>query len=372
MKVTCERDQLLGFARLASMLRGQGKAKFPVLDCIHFSVGKLGFSARMTDLETQITQSLVGEGAEDGEMLLPLRWLLNALPFCEKLITLESDGANSKVQSGLASFSLVVPPASDYPAADDFFDKDCDPSTESSAVIEAPDFYNALRQTLPSVSYDESRYFLCGVYLDILKTGMNLVATDGRRLAVAGLDFTWRLVAGESAILPTKAAKLMRHLAQKAGVVDLSIAPGQVRASFCGTAVKTKPIEGEYVNYEHLIPREFPRGFVTDRLGLYQAVNRMNTVADAKSNRLRFRLEKGAPKIVSHSETGSASEPLQGDYEGEPLDIGINGNYIVAAMKAFKAKTVTIRLLESLRPWLIESAEENLRYLIMPMRIDDY
>jgi DNA polymerase-3 subunit beta len=327
--------------------------------------GRLHLTA--TDLEVGVSCNIPAQVSAGGELTLPARKLtdiLRELP--EAQVTLATEGTGCTVKCENSRFSLVGIDADEFPPRPEI-------SPESSLTVVSDTLREMIRQTIFAVSYDETRYFLNGAYVVAKGRELTFVATDGRRLAksVRTLDSGPEL--DFAGIVPTKAVVEMDKLAAKVEKVELSLGPGHIVAAFADTILTASLIEGEYPDYDKLIPKEFPRRARINR-GLFEdATRRVALMADETSHRVAYELDGNVIRVTGKSEQGEAVETVEANYEGETLRIGFNARYVGDALKATDAPEIELLLLENLRPGLLkgEGSDEYL-CLIMPMRLDDF
>lgn len=319
-----------------------------------------------TDLEVGVSCRLSAEVAAGGEVTLPARKLtdiLRELP--EAAVSVTVEGAACALTCENAKFNLTGIEAAEFPPRPEV-------APETTLPLPADTLREMIRQTIFAVSYDETRYFLNGIYISAQGKELVFVATDGRRLAKS----TRTLEEGDydfSGIIPTKAVSEIDKLASKVEEVTFSLARGHLVADFADTVLTATLIEGDYPDYQKLIPQEFP-GSATVNRGLFaDATRRIALMADETSHRVAYEFDGESVRISGKSEQGEASETLAVNYSGDDLRIGFNARYINDALKATDAPEVEFLLLENLRPGLIKPVDgDDYLCLIMPMRLDDY
>ncbi len=368
MEFSCSRGMLFD---TLSMVAGVVKKNppLPVLSNVLVKAdaeeGRLRLSA--TDLEVGVSCSVPAQVSAGGDLTLPARKLtdiLRELPQAQ--VTLATEGSQCTVTCENSRFSLVGIDADEFPPRPEV-------SPESTLTVVSDTIREMIRQTIFAVSYDETRYFLNGVYMVAKGRELVLIATDGRRLAKSNRSLDEGLDLDFAGIVPTKAVVEIDKLAAKVEKVELSLGPGHLVATFADTVLTASLIEGEYPDYDKLIPTEFTRTARLNR-GLFEdATRRVALMADETSHRIAYEFEKGELRVTGKSEQGEALETMEVTYEGEPLRIGFNARYVGDALKATDAPEIELLLLENLRPGLLKpEGSEDYLCLIMPMRLDDF
>jgi DNA polymerase-3 subunit beta len=214
-----------------------------------------------------------------------------------------------------------------------------------------------------AIANEESRYTLNGALMVIKPESITMVATDGHRLAhVERSGEKFEGVSGELKTLVPK--KAMDEFAKDESTLFFRI----------GTRLLTsRQLTGQFPNFEAVLPKDNNKSIPLHGDDLAAAISRVAQFADERSRAVRLKLEKGELKLsASSAETGESEDSLETDYNGEPLTIGFNAQYIIDFLKATGSGDVKLELKDAqsagqLRP--AEGEEYKYRYIVMPMRI---
>lgn len=223
--------------------------------------------------------------------------------------------------------------------------------------------------TVFAISNDETRYVLNGILISIRDNKIRFVATDGRRLAFAEKEFENTAKKTCDLIVPTKAIHELAKILSWEG--ELKIIPSQNQAIFhCGeTYLISRLIEGNFPNYEQVIPKEEKTTSSVNREGLLQAVRRASLLTSTESPAVKIDFIKGRMLISSRSPNlGESKEELDADINGKEVSIGFNPNYLTDALKNLDIENVSFSLTDPDKPGLM-SGKEGYKYVIMPMQI---
>jgi DNA polymerase-3 subunit beta len=227
-----------------------------------------------------------------------------------------------------------------------------------------------LQETSFAIANDETRQYLNGVLFAINGPSARLVATDGHRLALSTrvLEPGGGVVAG---IVPRKAiAEIMRVLG--AGeTVQIAITENQFVLQMPNFVMTARLIEGQFPNYEAVIPKAHPGKLVISRSALAAALRRVAVMAEERNKPVKFMLGAAALKLsaVSH-DLGEAEETLDVDYAGAEVTIGFNSRYVLDAIGPIEKDQIVLEFKDSLSSGVIKSVEEEgYCCVIMPMRI---
>lgn len=351
MRISIERATLLhaltGVAKVVSPRNTN-----PILSNISLVVenGQLRLTA--TDLDIEITSSLPLLDAQDGALTVNAKLLTDIVKRAGTTLTLEATDGQLRVKSGRSRFTLQTLPIEDYPSlAASTFDTEFD--FDLSSVIAPVAF---------AMSSEETRYYLCGVYLHNVDGKLIAVATNGHRLARQIGDEAPEF---EGIILPAKLVNLLPK-----GTVRFSVSSSQVRISTPDMVITSRLIDGTYPPYERVIPQNNDKFMQVDRDTLLQAAERVAVIAGERGRAIKLMAASDALSLDVHNPEGAtATDSIEVVYGAEPIQIGFNGSYISDVMRAFDAGQVTVALLDSGSPALLTGSNEGLTIVLMPMRV---
>ncbi len=363
MKFRCERDVLveaLGSAGRA--VSGRGGA-LPVQSGIHCALegNELRLTGSDSDLSIHVTAEVAGE--EDGVTVLPGRLaadIAKALPQGAAVVTISDDEAT--IVSGRAEFTIRVLPADEYPRQS--------PATGDPVTLDAADLAGALKQVVPAASADDARPILTGVLLAAEAGGLRLVATDSYRLAVRDLPNSTVLAAGQSVLIPSRALSELTRMLGNAAQVEVRLGEHDASFQVGTTRLTTRLIEGEFPNYRGLIPPSYPNRLTVGRDALLEALRRVKLMArEATPVRLDMKPEGLDLKAISQ-DVGTASEDLDAKFEGNPLTVAFNADYLLNGVEVAPGDEIVISTVDALKPAILRSTEsDDFLYLLMPVRV---
>tara|TARA_B100000749_G_scaffold122825_1_gene93882 strand:- start:125549 stop:126664 length:1116 start_codon:yes stop_codon:yes gene_type:complete len=325
-----------------------------------------------TDLEVSLTDSVDAEILEPGRSAVNAKSLFDIvkeLPSGELQIeTLENHWM--KVTMGTSEFNIVGISPDEYPVFPTY-------NTDEFTQVESKIFTEMIEKTIYSVSNDETRYHLNGVFFEKLKGSENscrMVATDGHRLSVIDRDFGDKLagIGGQGVIIPRKGLNEIRKLIEgKDETFEMAVEGAQLIVRTGSTLLMIRLIEGKYPNYQQLIPQSLKQSIRVRKDELYSTLKRVSLLSNQKSKGVTFALSQGRMQVSSNNpEMGDAREELEIDYKGEDFKIGFNAKYILEALNSIGDETVTLEMNDQLSPGLVKpEADNNYTCVVMPMRI---
>jgi DNA polymerase III subunit beta len=231
-----------------------------------------------------------------------------------------------------------------------------------------------LKKTAFAISTDESRYVLNGIFFSLKDHKMTMVATDGRRLALADEEVDVGEKSQGEFIVPAKTVNELSRLLQAKGDVEIKYSENQ--AAFTLTDEKgasvlllTKLIEGNYPNYRQVIPGETKERIPLAREEFLHALRRAEIMTTDKANSVKMAFSKNNLAITANSpEIGEARESIAVNYKGKDIAIAFNPRYLIEPLTALAEDEVFFELTDELSPGVLKINGPFL-YVVMPMRL---
>ena len=259
----------------------------PVLSHVRMSVEGDDLEIRATDLDMEVVRTVPAPGGVEGGTCLPGRLLHDVVrKFEDSDVRFQSNGGHGRsVFSGASRFHLMGLPVADYPVLTPTDDGGV--STMFRTSVGA--LLSLLQATASSMSTDETRYYLRGVYLHVEDGRLRAVATDGHRLALASVEAPAGTEGMKPVILPAKAVGVVTETFKGASFdaeVEVECTSTWFRVRHGASTLTTKAIDGTYPDYRRVIPRDNPHAVVVPKDVLSAAVDRVATVV-AQSSRSR-------------------------------------------------------------------------------------
>src|SRR5205809_837256 len=373
MEITVSKFELL---RELSATQGvvERKTTIPILSNYLFEAGADRLSLTATDLDLSLRTSCNAKVKKEGSCTIPARKLhdyVKLLPDADITIKL-LDNHWVSIRCGRSNTKMVGMAKSNFPSLPAF-------PTAGAVTIPAQVLRGLIARTGFAISNEESRYTLNGALMLLKPESITMVATDGHRLAHCerpGEKFEG--VSGElKTLVPKKAMDELKSLVDSAGsdVETIEFAKDESTLFFrIGPRLLTsRQLTGQFPNYEAVLPKDNTKSIALHADDLAGAISRVAQFADERSRAVRLKLEKGELKLsASSTETGESEDSLETDYNGEPLTIGFNAQYIIDFLKAAGSGDVRLELKDAqsagqFRP--AEGEDYKYRYIVMPMRI---
>jgi DNA polymerase-3 subunit beta len=337
----------------------------PVLSGLRVSTAEGGIELVGSDLELTIRVEAKANVEGEGSAVVPARLLSDIVRKLEPgTVTMEFGDDDARIEAGRASFALRTLPAADFPRL---------PEVSGTGVrVEAGALAEALRQVVPAASRDDARPILTGVLLTASGGGLRLVATDSYRLAVRDLQgVTQFLEEGQRVLVAGRGlAEVQRLLGE--GEIEVVLAEREVVFRVGTTEVTARLIEGDFPNYEQLIPSGYPNRLTVSRDVIHAAVERVRLVGQGRDTapiRLAMTAE-GLELSAVAQDVGEAHESVEAKYEGSDLTVAFNSQFLLEGIEAAGATEVVVESIDPLKPAVLRATDNaDYLYLLMPVRI---
>jgi DNA polymerase III subunit beta len=365
MKIVCSKADL---SRIISLAQSAASTKnvMPVLTNLLFEADKDSLTVTGTDLELGVRVKINLEVAQAGTATLPAKKLAELVKTFDEgdvEITVK-DGVKAEIKSGRATIKLTGVPAEDYPSFPAY-------RKEKSLSLSSKVFLDMIRRAAFSVSMDETRYILQGALLQSDGKKATMVTTDGHRLSYIEHELS-SPQEPVSAVVPSKALlELSRVLEPKDTPVTVYFTENQVFFEMGELTVFSRLLDGQFPNFEQVIPKKNEHTLLANVAPLISVLNRMSPLASDKGNSVKFHLnEDGLQVTASTADVGEGSESLDVEYNGPAMTLAFNARYLLDALKALGSERLDMKLNTPLSPTLITPVGSSTvcRYVVMPMR----
>jgi DNA polymerase-3 subunit beta len=353
------------------------RSSLPILTHFKVSVTDGRTTLMATDLESWVAHTLPETTMSDeGAITVPSRnftELLNAMPDADIILRNDTENAQISIQCNKASYKLLGLMADEFPVLPELKDF-------TTFEIDRMDLRTAIKQTLFAVSHDETRAILTGALMTVSGETMKLVATDTHRLACRDCKVL-RTSGSVQVIIPAKAlSDIDRIMGTEAGTVSVGVSSNQAKFHVLHeggneTTLITRLIDGQYPNYERVIPMAAEQTITLVRATFAEAVKRAEIVAAQSSHRVILRSSEDGEKLTLTAESGTvgkAYEEMDFIRAGVVglIEIAFNGRYMLDVLGAIPSDGITLAFNGSLKPGVIRPVDDN-AYLcvLMPMQI---
>ncbi len=369
MKFVCYKDKII--KALNSVVKGvASKTTMPILEGILIQTNDNEIKLTTYDLELGIEYVMECEVKEQGSIVVNATMfteIIRKLPDSEinisvndnNLLTIECEGA---------LYKLATMNPEEFPELPKI-------EVENSISIEQSALKNMIRKTIFAVSTEENRPIFTGCLFEIKDNKLNVVAIDGFRLALRTLNIPVQ-VNDFKAVIPAKTLnEVNKILTESFETVKIGVSKNQAVFEMENCKVVTRILDGEFLNYETVIPKNWQTRIRVEKNNLQDSFERISlisssTIEKEKKYPVKVSVDIGKLTILCTNQTGDAKEEVFISTEGQNLEAGFNPKYFLDSLKAIDEEEIYIEFGTNVSPCLIKSVENNdYVYMILPIRL---
>jgi DNA polymerase-3 subunit beta len=367
VKLTSGRGQLSDALQLVSRAV-TGRSTLPILSNVLLEVKGEQLRLLTSDLEMWVDCSVAAQDTEEGAITLPAKILnevVASLP--EAAVTIATDDGNAiTLACGKSRYAIQGLAAEEFPSL---------PEVSGGVTLTLPQakLRQLVRTTEFAASADETRAVLAGILMLWDGQKLSLVATNMHRLALDSAIVEGGPTEQLRTVVPARALReVLRSLSADAdATARVHLGESQAVFDLGRVSVTSRIIEGQFPNYERVIPTEAEHTFRADRHELLSALRRADIVARVEANKVTLRLQPGSMLIEAESaEIGRAHEEVPIELEGDAAEIAFNAEYVIEALEVMAEERVRMDLSGPLSPGVLRpDADSPYLYIIMPMQL---
>ncbi len=371
---------IVSSSALLSVLQTTGKVvssknTLPILDYFLLELKDGSLKVTASDLETTLVGNLTVESVEkEGIIAAPVKLMLDLLKeFSEQPLTIEANEETWEITVSWKSGSLNIPGTSglSYPSLPELGEE------KKGITLEVDTLLGGINRTIFATADDELRPVMNGVFINIEPKETIFVATDAHKL----VKFVAEGVDGAEAasfILPKKPVNLLKNvLVREDEPIKLEFDAKNVVFHLKNNTLICRQIEGNYPNYNAVIPKANPNKVIVDRVELLNAIKRVAVCSNQSTNLIKFEIGGNAVNLTAQDLdfSVSANESLPCSYEGDQITIGFKSTFLVEILSNLETPSVVIELADSTRagvfkPIYDDEQGSSTLMLLMPMMIN--
>ena len=294
--------------------------------------------------------------------------ILRKIPQNAEINFIQKNENKLSLKTKNSDFNLLCLPTSNFPTFDQNFESE-------KIEIDKNKFLSLLNKTKISISNDDTRHYLNGVYLHATESNKNTfltgVATDSHRLSSSSIILD-KIDNFKPFILPKKAVfQLCNLLQENKENILLNSSETKIQFKIGKSKIISKVIDGKFPDYKKVVPQKNNKTLEVDTKNFIHSVERVITVSIDRKEGVKIALKKGEIELfVNSSSSGEGKENLKADYNSEDLTVGFNSRYLLDIASEIQDKKLIMNLNDSVSPVLIQDySDKNSYFVIMPMKI---
>ena len=379
MKFKINRDHFSSGLQLVSSVVGSRKT-MPILQNVLIEARQEIIHLTTTNLDLGIKCSVKADVSEEGSVTLPVKDLSRIVrELADMEVCVESsESSKSTITTRGSIFNIIGMESKEFPPLPELEDR-------KSTEIRRAELTQMLKSVSFAQSVNEERYMLKGVFFQFEQDMMSLVATDGRRLAVANKPMKTDESAQGEFILPSLTVNELEKLPKTGENLSISFTDRQVAIElkvsnseeegqgFRGSVyLVSKVVEGKYPNYKQVIPKDDFKSAVIERELMQECVNRAALVSD---ERVTLKLKEKELEISGQSILGDACESMPIVYEGEESTVSFNPKFLLDPLRAIQKDQINLEFRDDMSPGVFkivpeETDQPSILCVVMPIRTD--
>src|SRR3954468_12182482 len=340
MKLSTRRDAL--FAQLQTVTRAASpRSAVQALSGVQIQASADGIELRATDMEIGLRVPLEGEVVREGGVVLPARLLVDvvrSLPADELTLELRAAEQDVELASGSATFHIRTLRLEDFPPLPE-------PDGDDQLDVPGPALVETVLKVARAASRDETRPVLTGILVSASESELRMVATDSYRLSVKETRLDAPLGGSFEANVPARALQELTRIVQQteAERLSVSVRTNQVIFEAGGFVLSSRLIDGQFPNYRQLLPDAYEHQLPLGGTEITEVVRRISLLAQ-KNAPLRLAFAEGELTVSARTpDVGERQESLPVPFQGEPLEIGFNPEFLRDGLEAVESGNVLLK-----------------------------
>jgi len=365
MKFTCNKEVLLKEIAIAQEIIASKNA-ISILSNIYLEADNNSLIIKATDMKVNFQTEVPVTVLEPGSTTV----------YGDKFFGIISTFPHDEIEFSQKDITAVIKPTTlkkpEYKLRIIASDKYPEFPVSSSSFFEMPikDFREMVQQSVFAVSDDETRYFMNGVYMEKIEGKINMVATDGRRLAFIGKAAGNNINDFPGVIIPPKILNTVVKRSGDEGLVSISVNDKSIFINFASYKFSSVLIEGMFPNYKKVIPENQDFSLSVKREEMINALKRVSLMVEKKSHRIYLGVTPGKMAVYSEeSEIGTVEDEIPCQYDGEEITIALNYRYLEEPFRVMTDDEIKVRFSGATKAITLEPVpEKDFFHIIMPMQ----
>jgi len=368
MKLSCTQKNLERGLQIVGRAISS-KTSLPILNNILFEVDKDKFKLSATDLEIGIKTKIGAKIFKKGKITVPAKVVLDFvagnhdkninLSLKEKKVLLKSKRYKAQINGISASEFPLIPKI----------------EKKKTTILPLKKFYQALLKSIFAVSLDETRPVLAGLYFNLSGGILSLVATDSYRLAEKRIKINQD--EEFSFIVPLKTCQEIQRIIPYSsldGEIKICLSENQVSFQIDSTEITSRLIEGEFPDYQQIIPKNYQTRVKLEREEFLDIVKVISYFAKETANNVKIKTDpSGLVSVYSaSSQIGDSQAKMEALVEGKGGEISFNAKFLTDVLSALDDEEIFFEMSGKYNPGVIRSSKDkNYVYIIMPLKTDE-
>jgi DNA polymerase III subunit beta len=363
MRISIQKQTLMDSLNIIAGAVAQ-KNTLPILSNILLEAKTTTLSVTATDLDIGITHTQEANILEQGSTTTPAKRLLDIIKEYpnEELHISTKKNNTMLITAKNTTVKILTTPPEEFPNI---------PKTQHTQIIliEQKTLKQMLAQTAFAMSKEETRYVLNGVCVEVQPKTIQIIATDGRRLAIIKKPHKTNVKTASIIIIPAKTVQELLKTLNDDGMVEIKFTPNQIIFQIHNTTIISRLIEGEFPNYQQAIPNQSEHKLSITKSLLIPAIKRASLLTTPESQAIKLHLTKNKLTISKTTpDVGEVTEDMEAGYSGPEMQIGFNPAYLLDVLKNINEDNIVIEFAGPEKPGVLRVQDDYI-YIVLPMQI---
>lgn len=322
-----------------------------------------------TDLEIGIKSKFESEVIENGKITVSAKKLFEIVKeLSDSLIEIESKDNNwIELKCGNAKFNIVALPPDEYPNINNG-------ENTNNLEVNSKIIKDLIDKTFYSISTDESKYNLNGLFIHNVNNNIRVISTDGHRLSLFQTDIeaSNQNILNKGVIIPRKGIIELKKITEDDNdKLTINFSDNNIVINNEETTLIMRLIDGDFPDYNRVIPEKLDNFAIIESNIFLQTLKRISILANEKSRGINLSITSGKIEISSSNpEFGDATDFINVEYSGPDISVGFNAKYLLDVMHTVNSGSIRFYINDNISPCLIKSSDnEAYQAVIMPMRL---
>lgn len=371
MKLVCQKDKIL--KALNSVIKAVAtKTTMPILEGILIRTNDNEIKLTTYDLEIGIEYIMEAEVKEQGCTVvnaIMFSEIIRKLPDTEINITINENNL-LVIECEGSLYKLATMNPEEFPELPKI-------EVENSITIEQNTLRNMIRKTIFATSIEENRPIFTGCLFQTIENKLNVVAVDGFRLAWNSTNLNNK-TNSFSAVIPGKTLnEVNKIILDSFDPIQIGVSKNQALFEMDNCKIVTRLLDGEFLNYQNVIPEKWETRVRTNKNNLQDCFERISLISASSTEKekkypVKVMVDIGKVTISCTNQTGDAKEELYVSTEGMNLEAGFNPKYFLDALKVIEDEEIFVDFGSNISPCVIRPVGEgDYTYMILPIRLKE-
>lgn len=365
MKIICQKPDLLNSVNIV-LKAVPAKTTMPVLECLIIEASSMGIKLISNDMEIGIETIVKGSMIEEGMVALNAKVLseiIRRLPENEVTITTDENYL-TEIVCEKAKFSIVGRSGEEFPALPEI-------EKENPLVLSQFSLKEIIRQTVFSISDNESNKIMTGELFDIKNKELRVISLDGHRISIRKI-FLKEEYEERKVIIPGKTLNEISKIlsGEASSLANIYFTEKHALFEFDDTVVVTRLIEGEYYRIDQMLSSDYETMVTINKKELQNCIERASLlIRETDKKPIIIRIGEKNFEISINTAIGSMREEIDIELVGKDITIGFNPKFLMDALRVIDDESVDLYLINPKAPCFIRDKDQSYIYLILPVNI---